>query len=329
MAYIARNIKDRVAIGDDIFEVEDLGNGKIRLIPSPVDVPEMGTPINKDLLQPIEDYLESGVVPVERTVNAGDGLMGGGDLRTDKTIKMGTPSTLSGSSANNVTEESHTHALDMATQAEAEAGTNNTKLVTPLRVDQRITKRLATRAEAEAGSNNTQLITPLGVQQGIDNRLATKTEAEAGSDLKKLMTPGRTKDAIVNHKPLVKDLEGYKYTVRLNVHEPLFEEFSATDDQTVTKTLPVPEGTVAVEVSWSGMLSADNGVARASLNDVVKEVEDTGHPPGGKVLEWTDEKVVITDNQIVLETFVSGWASAGATVERVTGLDIKVNFLGE
>ena len=166
MAYTPREIKDRVAVGDDIFIAEDLGNNRIRLIPAPTHVSEAGTPVNKALLQPIEDYLATGVVPVERTITAGNGLsgggslnadrtlsvdfgkvvpvertitagnglIGGGSLNTNRTISLGTPSTLSGSTTNNVTDTSHTHAISVATQAEAEAGTDNVKLMTPLRV---------------------------------------------------------------------------------------------------------------------------------------------------------------------------------------------------
>ncbi|NMC35255.1 MAG: hypothetical protein GYA36_22780 [Veillonellaceae bacterium] len=55
MAYIARDIKDRIAFGDDCFYVENLPDGRIRLIPAPDSVVETGTDINKALLQPIED----------------------------------------------------------------------------------------------------------------------------------------------------------------------------------------------------------------------------------------------------------------------------------
>ena len=121
-------------MGDDIFLVEDLGNNRIRLIPTPTHVSEAGTPVNKALLQPIEDYLATGVVPVERNIKAGDGLSGGGTLAANRTLSLGTPSTLSGDTSNNVTATSHTHAISVATQAEAEEGTNNVKLMTPLRV---------------------------------------------------------------------------------------------------------------------------------------------------------------------------------------------------
>jgi len=57
MIYEPRNIKDRVAVGDDIFIIEELEGGRVRLIPDPTHVLEVGTPINKALLQPIEDAL--------------------------------------------------------------------------------------------------------------------------------------------------------------------------------------------------------------------------------------------------------------------------------
>ncbi len=119
MAYTPREIKDRVAVGDDIFQVEDLGDNRIRLIPTPTHVSEPGTPVNKALLQPIEDYLATGVVPVERTITAGDGLIGGGDLSADRTLE-----------------------IDFATKSEAEAGVNNKKLMTPLRVAEAFNNRV-------------------------------------------------------------------------------------------------------------------------------------------------------------------------------------------
>lgn len=55
MAYISREIKDRVAIGDDCFYMEELGDGRIMLTPAPDSITETGTDINRALLQPIED----------------------------------------------------------------------------------------------------------------------------------------------------------------------------------------------------------------------------------------------------------------------------------
>lgn len=55
MAYVSREIKDRVAMGDDCFYIEELPDGRVRFIPAPDSVSEVGTDINKALLQLIED----------------------------------------------------------------------------------------------------------------------------------------------------------------------------------------------------------------------------------------------------------------------------------
>ena len=55
MAYTARTIKDRVAVGDDCFYMEQLPDGRVKLTPAPDSVLEVGTDINKSLLQLIED----------------------------------------------------------------------------------------------------------------------------------------------------------------------------------------------------------------------------------------------------------------------------------
>ena len=57
MAYIARDIKDRVAIGDDCFYMEHLDDGRVRLTPAPDSVSEVGTDVNKALLQLMEDRI--------------------------------------------------------------------------------------------------------------------------------------------------------------------------------------------------------------------------------------------------------------------------------
>lgn len=57
MAYIAREIKDRVAVGDDLFHIVETGDGRHRLIPSPDSVAEVGTDVNKALLQLMEDRI--------------------------------------------------------------------------------------------------------------------------------------------------------------------------------------------------------------------------------------------------------------------------------
>ena len=57
MAYISKEIKDRIAIGDDCFYMEQLPDGRVRLIPAPDTVVEVGTDINKALLQSMEDRI--------------------------------------------------------------------------------------------------------------------------------------------------------------------------------------------------------------------------------------------------------------------------------
>ena len=56
---------------------------------------------------------------------------------------------------------------DIASQAQAEAGTDNTVLMTPLRVAQAVTSDIASQAQAEAGTDNTTLMTPLRTAQAI------------------------------------------------------------------------------------------------------------------------------------------------------------------
>ena len=48
-----------------------------------------------------------------RTISAGNGLTGGGDLSSSRTITMGAPSSLTSSTANGTTSTSHTHSLNI------------------------------------------------------------------------------------------------------------------------------------------------------------------------------------------------------------------------
>lgn len=52
------------------------------------------------------------LVPASRTITAGNGLTGGGNLSADRSISMGTPSTISASSSNTATGNTHTHSLE-------------------------------------------------------------------------------------------------------------------------------------------------------------------------------------------------------------------------
>lgn len=52
-------------------------------------------------------------------ISAGNGLTGGGDLSANRTVSLGTPSTITSTSTNNVTDNSHTHAIETATTTRA------------------------------------------------------------------------------------------------------------------------------------------------------------------------------------------------------------------
>jgi hypothetical protein len=51
--------------------------------------------------------------PITRTITAGNGLSGGGNLTADRIVSLGTPSTLTGTTTNSVSTTSHTHAISV------------------------------------------------------------------------------------------------------------------------------------------------------------------------------------------------------------------------
>lgn len=92
-----------------------------------------------------------------------------------------------------------------ASQAEAESGSDNSKIMTPLRVLQAIAKvvkqatesafgwaKIATQAQVATGADDTVIVTP----KKLRGAQATKAEAEAGTDNSKFMTPVRVFQAI-------------------------------------------------------------------------------------------------------------------------------------
>lgn len=70
---------------------------------------------------------------------------------------------------------------DLASQAQAEAGTNNTTLMTPLRVQQAILADIASQAQAEAGTDNTALMTPLRNFQAVGQATAALSYGAVGT----------------------------------------------------------------------------------------------------------------------------------------------------
>lgn len=57
MIYTSRDIKDRVALGDNKYYMTQLDDGRVMLTPAPDSVTEVGTDINKELLQLMEDRI--------------------------------------------------------------------------------------------------------------------------------------------------------------------------------------------------------------------------------------------------------------------------------
>ena len=84
----------------------------------------------------------------------------------------------------------------LADLAAAQTGTDNTELMTPLRVRDAITALLATVDQAQEGSDTARLMTPRRVRDAITALLATAAQARSGNDNDVLMTPQRVRDAI-------------------------------------------------------------------------------------------------------------------------------------
>ena len=57
MVYTSRDIKDRIALGDNKYYMTQLSDGRIMLTPAPDSVIEIGTDINRELLQLMEDRI--------------------------------------------------------------------------------------------------------------------------------------------------------------------------------------------------------------------------------------------------------------------------------
>ena len=57
MIYVSRDIKDRIALGDNKYYMTQLDDGRIMLTPAPDSVVEIGTDINRELLQLMEDRI--------------------------------------------------------------------------------------------------------------------------------------------------------------------------------------------------------------------------------------------------------------------------------
>lgn len=74
------------------------------VVPTPTTATQVST----------KGYVDSASSAItSRTIAAGNGLTGGGDLTTSRTLTLGTPGTITSSTTNSVTSTSHTHAFTM------------------------------------------------------------------------------------------------------------------------------------------------------------------------------------------------------------------------
>ncbi|WP_407714180.1 tail fiber protein [Comamonas testosteroni] len=92
-----------------------------------------------------------------RNIVAGNGLTGGGNLTADRTLTMGRPGTLNGATTNAVSTTSHTHKVDAATETVAGV------------------VELATTAEAKAGTDLVRVVTPKGLADTLSDHVPTGT----------------------------------------------------------------------------------------------------------------------------------------------------------
>lgn len=68
MSYTAPDIKDRVAVGDDLYQIIKNDDGRYQLVPDPDSVVEPGTPVNKALLQGMADAIEAAFTDIPDSV---------------------------------------------------------------------------------------------------------------------------------------------------------------------------------------------------------------------------------------------------------------------
>ncbi len=157
-------------------------------------------------------------ITAKPTITAGNGLSGGGVMtNTGATISMGVPSTITASTTNALTATSHTHAVsissetvhglvELATVAEAEAGVDELRAVTPAGVKAAINAAKLVLPNATTGQRGIiQIATQAIVDPGTDGAQAVTPVTLAG-----VLTP--VKNSITNLDTKVNNLNFMKYT---------------------------------------------------------------------------------------------------------------------
>lgn len=229
-----------------------------------------------------------------RNIIAGNGLTGGGDLTADRTLTLGTPSTLTTATTNAVTATSHTHAItfpvasdivsgiiELATDAEVQAGVDDVRAVTPAGLASRTATEtrtgiieLATVAEVQSGVDAVRAVTPAGLasRTATETRtgvveLATTAEAAAGVDTTRAVTAAGVAAAILTAFPV-----GSVYITASNINPATF--IGGTWSQIAQGRTLIGVGTLSPDTYTAG---ATGGAARVTLT----ATEMPSHNHGG------------------------------------------------
>jgi hypothetical protein len=128
MAYTPTVWKDRVVEKPRTYVMQDNGDGTITLIPEPGTIYEPGTPVNAPNMNKIENGLQAAASTADGAASA----ISAHSARTDNPHGVTKAQVGLGSVQN----------YGVASQAQAEAGTDNASYMTPLRTKQYVDTRL-------------------------------------------------------------------------------------------------------------------------------------------------------------------------------------------
>lgn len=122
-------------------------------------------------------------VDTSRQITAGNGLSGGGNFTANRTITLGTPSTLTGSTTNAVTATSHTHEI---TVTKADVGLSNvTNVAQAAAATQIIAGNGLSGGGAISANRTITLGTPSSLTKTATNSVSTTSHThELGADVK-------------------------------------------------------------------------------------------------------------------------------------------------
>lgn len=177
--------------------------------------------------------------------------------------------TAAAASAKQAADTASSVGIVIATQADAEAGTDNGKLMTSLRTLQSFVKnyndRVATASQVIAGTATNLYVTPATLLAWLTDRLATQAEAEAGTATGKLMTPLRSRQGLVAYLAtwFTGKLASTAQAVAGTANDVLLTPLRLRQAFNATGTAPV----YAVR-AWGDFTEADGGTGAMTIHGV-------------------------------------------------------------